>query len=258
MPFFTANGSFVYYAHVPKCGGSSIASYIRDRFGRLGFHDNRYLALPEAARWTKSSPQHIDRDTLERLIPAAFFSAVFTIVRHPVERAISTYHFQLELERSIPEGQSFTDWLRAVAQPDPAQAFRYDNHVRPMTELVPETATVFYMEHGLDALVPWFDAIAGDSLGPRAILPENKRGEHVRTASARVTPSPADIALLAEIYRDDFRRFGYLPDRKAPQVAAPQIDAKFIAEHDKYLKAAHAPVARLKRKLMRKLSRWQD
>lgn len=258
MPFFMSNGQLVYYAHVPKCGGSSVASYIRDRFGPLAFHDNRYLAQSETARWTKSSPQHVDRETLDRLIPASFFGSIFAIVRHPVDRAISTYHFQREVEHSIPENQSFAEWLGSIARPDPRNCFRFDNHVRPMSEIVPEGATIFYLEHGLDGLVPWFDTLSGNTDGPRAILPENKRGEHVRTATTRVKPTAEEIALVAEIYSDDFKRFGYLPDKKSPSVAPPEINSAFLAESQQYLKAASAPMARLRRKVKRKLHAWLD
>lgn len=256
MPFFMAQGRLVYYAHVPKCGGSSIASYIRERFGPLAFHLNRYLDIPPAQRWMKSSPQHVDSHTLERLIPLSFFSSIFTIVRHPVDRAISTYHFQHEVERSIPEEQGFEDWLQGLVNADGKDPFRYDNHVRPMAEIVPEGATVFHMEHGLDGLIPWFDALTGTQDGPRAILPENKRGDFRRPIGGRVSPSPDAIALLTQLYKVDCDRFGYEIGRKQPLAAAPVIDAAFLAERDRALNAAQRPLRVLRRKLQRKASRF--
>lgn len=260
MPFFRAPGptqaQLVYYAHVPKCGGSSIASYLKERFGALAFHDNQYLTPPESQRWTKSSPQHVDRHTLERLVPIEFFDHIFAIVRHPMARAISTYHFQLELERSIPESTSFGDWLKSLREGLEETPFRYDNHTRPMTEIVPEGATMFYLEHGLDGLIPWFDQLTGNQDGPRAILPENKRGDHVKGVSkARITPSDGDLALLAEIYKADFDRFDYVIDQKQPTSEAPKIDPAFLVERDRALKAAQAPVAKLRRKIKRRLER---
>jgi hypothetical protein len=255
MPFFQVNQSLIYYAHVPKCGGSSIANYIRERFGPLAFHDNIYNRQPEAQRWTASSPQHVDAVTLERLIPLSFFAGIFTIVRHPLGRAVSTYHFQLELERSIPQGTSFTDWLKMLETQHAQSPFIYDNHTRPMSDIVPEGATVFHMEHGLDALVPWFDALAGQGDGPRAIVPENVRGEHVKVTGTRVTPSDTDIDLIAQIYAADFKRFGYVPGDKTPTAAAPEITPDFIATRDRALAAAARPAARLRRKVMRKIWR---
>ncbi|GGB06765.1 sulfotransferase family 2 domain-containing protein [Allosediminivita pacifica] len=255
MPFFKIDQRLVYYAHVPKCGGSSIAQYIRDRFGPLAFHESGFLSRPEAERWTKSSPQHVDAEVLERLIPLSFFDAVFTIVRHPVKRAVSTYHFQLELEQSILPGTSFSDWLSGLEERHARDTFAFDNHTRPMTEIVPEGATVFHMEHGLDSLVLWFDAVSGRAEGPRAILPENTRGDYVQVSGERVTPSEGDIAAIARIYAADFKRFGYVPDDFAPVAAAPQLDAGFLKARDKALANAASPVGRLRRKVVRRLQR---
>lgn len=252
MPFFQINGRLVYYAHVPKCGGSSVASYIRNRFGAIAFHDNAYLKQSAQDRWTRSSPQHVDSATLERLIPLSFFSAIFTIVRHPVARAVSTFHFQSELEKSIPEGMGFSEWLLQLEARKAEDPFCFDNHTRPMSEIVPEGATVFHMEHGLDGLIGWFDGLAGDNLGPRAILPENTRGAHVRVSRARVRPTPEDVALIGRLYVEDFRRFGYHPDNAEPQESPPSLDASFLAARDRALAAANRPAAVFRRRLARK------
>lgn len=255
MPFFKIDNRLVYYAHVPKCGGSSIANYIHERFGALAFHDNNYMKQSATHRWTKSSPQHVDAVTLERLIPLSFFDAVFAIVRHPVKRAISTYHFQLEVERSLPKSIGFTSWLRDLQSKNIENAFAFDNHTRPMSDIVPEGTTVFHMEHGLDSLVAWFDVLTGNEKGPRAILPENTRGQHVKIKTERVTPSRTDLNLIAEIYATDFKRFGYAPESQAPKADAPVLNAAFLAARDRALAAAARPTARLRRKVMRKIWR---
>lgn len=260
MPFFRIDTRLVYYAHVPKCGGSSVANYLRDRFGTLGFSDKGFLKRPEGMRWTKSSPQHVDAETLERLIPHDFFDEIFTIVRHPVGRAVSTYHFQLEVEKSIPAGTSFHDWLSGLRDTLRDQPFAYDNHTRPMSDIVPEGAQVFYLEHGLDALVPWFDGLTGRADGPRAFLPENTRGAHVRGTGAQVRPDGRDLALIAEIYAADFARFAYRPDQKAPTIPAPALSADTLAARDRALASAAHPVNRLRRRIERRMQRqrwWQ-
>jgi hypothetical protein len=253
MPFFKTAQRLVYYAHVPKCGGTSIADYISLRFGPLAFHDNIYMSRPEAQRWTRSSPQHVDAATLERLVPLPFFDAVFAVVRHPVARAISTYHFQLEVERTIPAGTGFSEWLARLA---PDVPFLYDNHVRPMDMIVPPGATIFHLEHGIDALVDWFDLVAGTRSGPRVILPENARGAYLKgNTTPRVKPAAADIDLIGRIYARDFARFGYLPDNPQPKAAAPVLSAAFLAERDAALAAANRPWARLRRRIRRRLAR---
>lgn len=258
MPFFKIDSRLVYYAHVPKCGGSSIANYLRDRFGALAFYDTRHHDGPEAARWTKSSPQHVDAAALETLIPLSFFSAMFTFVRHPVSRVVSSYHFQAEVEQLIDPETSFSDWLRGLAAGDAATPFAFDNHIRPMSDIVPEGATVFHMEHGMDQMIPWLDGLAGRADGPRAIPRDNIRGQYAKDGAGggrAVTPSPEDLALIEQIYAQDFERFGYRPDEKAPLTPPPQIDAAFLAARDRALAKANGPVARAKRKLRNKLQK---
>lgn len=269
MPFFriapdgsvpAGGGRLVYYAHVPKCGGSAVATYIAERFGPPAFHDNRHLSVPEPQRWSRTSPQHIDAGTLERLIPLDYFDAIFAVVRHPVARIVSTYHFQREVEGTIPEGMGFSDWL-ALLDPNPAGTpFAYDNHIRPMDDIVPQGAAVFHLEHGLDALVPWFDHVAGRADGPRAILPENTRGAYVKgagsaPASPPATPTPADLARIATLYAADFARFGYEPASRAPKAPPPAMTPEALAARDRALAAARAPLARTLRGLGRRLRR---
>lgn len=253
MPFFKAAEKLVYYAHVPKCGGSAVGRYMQDRFGPLAFNDTRYLDRPEIERWTRSSPQHVDAATLARLVPLYMFDAIFTIVRHPVARVISTYHFQLEVEKCISPGMGFSDWLAGL-QTNPADAaFAYDNHIRPMNQIVPDGAVVFHLEHGLDGLIPWFDLLTGTQAVSLAIDTANKRGEHVTVRSTKVTPSSADLSRIATLYAVDFARFGYALQDRMPKAAAPVLTPDFIATHGRALRAMKRPFARLRHKITRRI-----
>jgi len=109
------------------------------------------------------------------------------------------------------------------------------------------------MEHPLDALVPWFDALTGDTAAPRALPRINERGKYARVSSERTQPSDRDIGRIADLYARDFDRFGYVPDRKAPTAAVPVLSPDLIAERDAELARFNSPVARLRRKLRRKL-----
>ena len=259
MPFFRASGKLVYYAHVPKCGGSSITTYVAERFGELGFFDDFYRNRPEAQRWTRTSPQHVDAATLERLLPLSMFEAMFAVVRHPVQRLISIYHFQLEVELSIPPGTGFSDWLAKLTPNAPEAPFAYDNHIRPMAQIVPDGATVFHLEHGLEPLILWFDLIAGNTGGARAILPENRRGDHLKgkgpVQSAKIQPGPDDLARIGVLYAEDFTRFGYSLASPRPDAAAPVLSPEFLAERDRALAAANSPWARFRRRLRRRMAR---
>lgn len=254
MPIFKAGNKLVQYAHVPKCGGSAVAWYLRSRFGDLAFADNRHTRHEPLSVWSRTSPQHIDAVSLGRLFPDGFFDATFTIVRHPVPRLISAYHFQLEVEKSISEQVIFSEWLEDIQELRRDNPFLYDNHVRPMSDIVPEGATVFHMEHGLDALIPWFDSITGQAAEPRAIPQVNKRGEYSGGKTQRAKPTQADLERIAEIYAADFERFGYTTsDTRSTQNPAPTLTSGFQAERDAALKTMNNPLHKLKSKLSARL-----
>lgn len=252
MPIFKADNKLLYYAHVPKCGGSAVAWYLSRRFGKVAFSDKFHTRHDPAGLWSKTSPQHIDAVSLGRLFPAGFFDASFTIVRHPVARMVSAYHFQLEIEKQVAAVIDFSTWLDELEDMRAENPFLYDNHVRPMAEIVPEGSKVFHMEHGLDMLVPWLDELTGSKAEPRAIPRINDKG--TRPNAAKVVPSDTDLERIARLYAADFERFGYSPDRKVPATPAPALSPEQADERDRALQAMRGtPLSRLTRKVGRKL-----
>ncbi|SMY09317.1 sulfotransferase family 2 domain-containing protein [Flavimaricola marinus] len=213
MPLIKANGKLVYFAHVPKCAGTAVARYIEARFGPPAFSDRQFLSVEEPLRWTRSSPQHVTRDALERLFPPGFFDASFAIVRHPVERLASVFLFQREKEGTIPPELGFSDWLHRIAADRDRDPFAYDNHTRPMTDFVPDDAVLFRVEDGLEKLEAWMDATFGAQTAEDPV-----RIPRVNTRYRRLKDGPpvppfaitaADRALVADLFAMDFDRFGY-------------------------------------------------
>lgn len=234
MPIIKADNKVIYYAHVPKCGGSSVSSYLEGRFGAVAFVNTSFTQLAPEKRWSRTSPQHVDAATLASMFPAGFFDAVFTIVRHPLARVISAYHFQKERERTVPADVGFSEWLLDLEERLSDDRFIYDNHLRPMDEIVPEGAHVFYMEHGLDAMVPWLDGICGNEDGPRRLAEVNKRGDFNKGTTEKVKPSTMDREVIQRIYGKDFRRFGYSLDEKLPAAPAPTLSEAYLAARAAY------------------------
>lgn len=249
MPIIRTGPSLTFYAHVPKCGGSSMAQYLTERFGPIAFHNPYFLSLKPESRWSKSSPQHIDVTSLHRLFPKDFFDHTFTFVRHPVGRIISAYHFQVEVERSVSEAVSFIDWLDEIEDRLVETPFIFDNHIRPMTDIVPEGAQVFYMEHGMDAVIPWLDEVVGEKTGPRALPRVNERKKPSKKDAAPIVPDDAILDRIARIYAADFERFGYSIAEKMPAAPAPDLPEDVIAARDAAQKAHGKPGRQFKRKV---------
>lgn len=224
MPIFRCRDKLVFYAHVPKCAGSAVNRYLTERFGAIAFQDERFLMRPEKERWSRTSPQHIDREARARLFPEGFFDASFSIVRHPVARAVSIYNFQREVENTIPEGTGFSSWLEALPELLTGDPRAFDNHARPMDELVPDDAAVFRLEDGTEGLIAWLDALQGKAAQPREIAPANRRSDRrgsvtwiggrngVGGEAPPVRPNAADLEIIASVYARDFARFGYQVD----------------------------------------------
>ncbi|MGV6848817.1 MAG: sulfotransferase family 2 domain-containing protein [Marinibacterium sp.] len=210
MPIARVAGKLIHFAHVPRCAGTSVELYLERRFGPLAFRDPAFG--DGAGRWSRTSPQHIAAADLARLFPEGFFDASFAVVRHPAARLQSVYLFQRDIEGRIGRTVSFAAWLKQVA----GAPERFDNHARPMDDLVPQGATFFRFEEGLDRLVDWLDQKAG-ATAPDLVFPK-KNGYATRMAWAgrapgpvpRLTPAAADR--IAGTYGRDFDRFGYDPD----------------------------------------------
>ena len=261
MPIIRVGTNLVYFAHVPKCAGSAVENYLFERFGRLALLDRKHLSVPAATRWTKTSPQHVDWASVARLFPKDFFLTTFAVVRHPLARAVSAYRFQAEVEETVPESMSFGEWLAAEAAARQSDPHRSDNHSRPQVEFLPALGEVpcqvFHLEHGLNALIPWIDALEGDRRGPRTILRANEAGEMRRREIGPVKPTPADMAFVAELFAADFARLGYVPDRPAPLAPPPTLDAAFLAEAAAAEARARQPLRQLAMRARRAIrKRW--
>jgi GT2 family glycosyltransferase/tetratricopeptide (TPR) repeat protein len=215
MPFFKAAQKIVYFAHVPKCGGSAVEDYLLARFGAVSFLDKNFFAQPASLHWTRSSAQHISADALDRLFPADFFDASFAVVRHPVDRLVSEYHYLRDHLRRIDQSESFSTWVAHLDRAIAENPWLYDNHLRPMVDLIPAGATIFRLEDGLEQVIPYLDGLVGPCNRPLQI-------ERVLTRNPSITkvvPSTEDIATIERLFQQDFVTFGY-PMQAAPAHAA--------------------------------------
>lgn len=212
MPISLVNGQILYFAHIPKCAGSSVEAYLHGRFGRLGMLDRAHYDHPR--RWTRSSPQHALWKDMERLLPLDFMAASFAVVRHPVERLKSVFAWQREWQESIPSDTSFAEFLDIIEKNRPYAKRRYplDNHASPMTMFVPPECSIFRLEDGLHAVVEWLDSFCGNTDGAREIGVSNRTAAQLERRGKTVPNvilTQEDVLRIEQLYADDFKRFGY-------------------------------------------------
>jgi hypothetical protein len=95
----------------------------------------------------------------------------------------------------------------------------YDNHFRPQSDFVPEAATVFRLEDGLEQVECWLNRLA---CAP---------ADHVSMPHAIATGQPSTIgvaeqSLIACVFAIDYVRFEYT---QPPEVRARKGPADWVA-----------------------------
>ncbi|MBY8978161.1 sulfotransferase family 2 domain-containing protein [Rhodobacteraceae bacterium NNCM2] len=206
MPLVSKDGLNIFFAHVPKAGGSSVQDYLIRRFGKLQLLDlDRTKNGPLKQTGLIMPASHLTAADLEDLLPVKLDYS-FAVVRDPVARALSEYRFQRGASRM--SRLDFSTWLRvmiASARKDPRT---YDNHIRPQTDLVSEACEIFRLEDGFDAMIARLDEVTGTT------TPDIKVGHLLKRARTEIPLSAQDVALIEDFYAEDYARFGYAaPDR---------------------------------------------
>jgi hypothetical protein len=210
MPIFRINNQLHYFVHIPKCGGASIETYLIERFGGpLGLWDMRREELPRTHIWMRTSPQHISATVLDQLVPRDWMMSSFAVVRHPLRRLISAFAFSRDVVGRIPLSTEFNAWFEDAATWIGKEPYRNGGHLEPQGTFIPRDTTIFRLEDGLDAIIPYLDGLAGNSDGPRQVPFRNVGRWRGNEDMIRMTPRT--IELVNQVYAQDFARFGYVP-----------------------------------------------
>jgi hypothetical protein len=204
MPLVSKPGLTIFFAHVPKAAGSSIEDYLARRFDtRLTLTDMHYFRLGHRlrGRGVISPPTHMTAEDLEEILPAHIDHS-FTVVRDPVERTLSQYRFQSN-NGNILTRLSFATWLQIMRACLKRDARCFDNHLRPQTDFVPEDATVFRLEDGLERVTNWLDEVTGSP------APDTTPGHILKAPDRAVSLTRQDLAAIEDMYAGDYARFDY-------------------------------------------------
>ncbi len=162
MPLYRINDRIVLFLHVPKAGGTSV---------------NRFLAAQGAAvpevkareqTWAPCPAQHFHAALWRQMIPETLPDLVFTVVRDPVRRLESEFHYR-HLRRGRTRLIGLDVRIRPIASLDDAARSRYfgrwaadalqrrardpfhlSNHLRPQVEFADWPGLIPYrLEDGL-------------------------------------------------------------------------------------------------------------
>lgn len=201
MPVFHRDGCNLLFVHIPKTGGTFVERQLKANGWRASFllhgqQERHLLGLMHA------SPQHLHWAQLCALFDPTAFDLAFAIVRDPLERAISEYRM-----RSKARVRPFDEWLHDVLLKRASGPFHLDNHLRPQHEFVGPGVEVLRFEDGLDeGLMARLSRACGRDL---VLQPLPRRADASLVRRAEVVPGRAALDLLARVYAEDYRRFGY-------------------------------------------------
>ena len=166
MPFFKTNNTFIYYAHVPKCGGSSIEDGLTHEGVSLSFLDRKYWKSSGLRQWCSSSPQHIQTKDLKALLDVSIFDHKFAIVRNPVSRFLSAFNHNRQIGL-ISYYESLERFLKRLEKSPDYYGYRMDNHFVPASHLVPYGTTIFHLENGLNEVSNWLNEVTNGAISPK-------------------------------------------------------------------------------------------
>lgn len=221
------------FVHIPKCAGKSVhASLGLDKLKTVRDAVNFYHSDIATSFGHMSLRGLVEADVISATqVKRAF---VFTIVRNPYGRAISLYRYLRQIGRWDPalDPHSRREGALGVGSPDPApMQADFLAFLGAIGQGIPTVG--LYNTLGLSQCNPqhhWLEDVEVDFIGryeqleqdfqevSRRVLGERRELPHVNVSKVATGVEMADflneeaVALIRQIYREDFRRFGYSLD----------------------------------------------
>lgn len=216
MPLFKTPKGLLYFAHVPRTGGSSVDNYLVQRFGQPALLDRRFLSKPASIRWSRTSPQHLSADGFEALFPRDFVDHKISVVRHPISRVVSIFKWLRSTQKSVEP--DFDKWLEKALSEAQADPWCHDGHLKCQVEFVPSGCQVFRLEEGLWRVAKYIDNLLGEEQPAISVSHSHKSTVDLKQISSK------SHRLIEIHYAEDFARFKYAL-RPLYAVGAPAVHA---------------------------------
>ena len=208
MPIVSNNNIICHFAHIPKCGGSSIEHYFENHNIKLAFLDRTFNAGSKS--WNISSPQHIDGYSLSRLFPGDFFDLGFSIVRDPVSRFISAFKHHI-FQKKIPNDSNISLFIKDELPNLTNQIGVFDNHFLPQSKfLIPGMSyQIFKLENGMENVKYYIDKNLLGFDSSEEILHYNADRSKNIVKSNQLEIDLVALNILKELYSEDYSILKY-------------------------------------------------
>ena len=203
MPIFTKNDVSVFFSHIPKTGGSSAERFLFSNGYRMSFTSRGIEPCSLQHRHNK------DPELLAELLKVKPIYK-FTIIRHPVDRAISNFFNTRESRlHQITTSEDFHNWVTSTLEEYKTNNFVADNHIRPQVEFLHEGIDIYTFGQW-DKLC---DGLANHCEINTKYFPHVHKGTSNTTSSdfckdvLNWTPKEKTIEILKDFYKEDFKLF---------------------------------------------------
>jgi hypothetical protein len=152
MPIFRINGKIVYFAHIPKCAGTTVEASLKNCGYKISFHDSNQFEKNQNA-WHKSAPQHILENQLKILFDKSFFDYRFAVVRHPLNRFRSAYNYnRYRIGRTVSVARFLSKIEKSLGGKDEYLKATLGHHFFPSVSFLADDIKVYYLEDGIESI----------------------------------------------------------------------------------------------------------
>lgn len=177
MPICTFGKKVIFFAHIPKTGGSSIEAYLRQKGDLSLFGEPRIEGV---------HLQHLTREKVSALTTFPTLDHSFAVVRSPVARMVSEFIWRSKplkplqrLTRPLSGATvrriklrdkkkllTFSEWVPLALGEARETPSVHDNHMRAQIDFLAEGDKLFVFEQGLDPVFRWIDGVTDSKPSP--------------------------------------------------------------------------------------------
>lgn len=213
----------IFFAHIPKTGGSSIEKYFQLIGAKVQFFDefNHLNAL------MKCSPvNHLDYELIEQIFYLKKFYFSFAITRNPFARLASEFRFRkgrnCNWSQDVIHYSNIEPWTLDIMASYAKNKYFFSNHIRPQSDFIgPNITKIYKLESGLPTIIndmsshlssfncrlPLYESVIG--LDDMMVTSKSPRAGLVSKEEKAIRQSNVVSELIRHVYRCDFDAFDY-------------------------------------------------
>ncbi|MCG3168963.1 MAG: hypothetical protein CALGDGBN_00473 [Pseudomonadales bacterium] len=209
MPVFYDGVRTLFFFHVPKCGGTTVESALRNSGYKMSYFDGGG-GRDSVNRVLRCSPQHWQGSLVRAAFKTQCFNLLFMIVRDPLARIKSEFLMRNRgrSHEELTDPLFFSLWLDDAFSRYKKNPFAYDNHLRPQVDFYIHENVIYKFEMGFHSIF--------EDLSERIDCKVNYDGmrlleskKNFGISSDEVNVSSYDEGRIRLFYQEDYKLFGY-------------------------------------------------